>query len=282
VEGQSFTATVATFTGSASKATIDWGDGTTSAGTISGPDSNGVFTVTGTHTYKEESKDVHGGNPFIITVTISNSTTAVVKDQAIIAEAPLVATGGFTINATQGQSFTATVATFIDTGGPENLNDPGDYNAAINWGDNTTSSGTISLSGNVFTVTGSRTYSATGSFTITVTINHETVSATVTDIAVVGPHPLVANGGVTIQGIEGQSFTATVATFTGSATKATIDWGDGTTSAGTISGPNGNGVFTVTGTHTYREESKEPHGGNPFIITVTISNSTTAVVKSQA
>src|SRR5262249_49481792 len=34
-----------------------------------------------------------------------------------------------------------------------------------------------------------------------------------------------------------------------------INWGDGTpSSTGTISGPNGSGVFTVTGNHTYVEE----------------------------
>ncbi len=33
------------------KATIAWGDGTTTTGSITGPDSLGVYTVTGTHTY---------------------------------------------------------------------------------------------------------------------------------------------------------------------------------------------------------------------------------------
>src|SRR5262249_10847034 len=88
--------------------------------------------------------------------------------------------------------------------------------------------------------------------------------------------PLSGTGGVTINAVEGQVFTATVATFTGSADQASIDWGDGTTSAGTISGPNGNGVSTVTGTHTYAEESKTVHGGNPFTITVTIKNNETS------
>ncbi len=50
---------------------------------------------------------------------------------------------------------------------------------------------------------------------------------------------------------------STVATFTdpnGAHTgeyAATINWGDGTQSTGTISGPNGSGVYTVTGSHTY-------------------------------
>ena len=135
VEGQSFTNTVATFTGLASSATINWGDGSTSLGTISGPDNNGVFTVTGTHAYAEESNDFHGGLPYTITVTLNNSTSVSVTDTALVAEAPIIGTGGFTINAVENQSFTAAVATFIDTGGPENPNDPGDYSATINWGD---------------------------------------------------------------------------------------------------------------------------------------------------
>ena len=40
---------------------------------------------------------------------------------------------------------------------------------------------------------------------------------------------------------------------TASEYSATIDWGDGTSSAGTLSGPTG-GPFTVTGSHTYIEE----------------------------
>ncbi|HEX6489428.1 MAG TPA: S53 family peptidase [Candidatus Dormibacteraeota bacterium] len=58
---------------------------------------------------------------------------------------------------------------------------------------------------------------------------------------------------------EGQSFTGGVATFTDKRTAdqasefaATIDWGDGTTSAGTVTG--GNGSFTVSGAHSWSDE----------------------------
>jgi hypothetical protein len=44
---------------------------------------------------------------------------------------------------------------------------------------------------------------------------------------------------------------ATTADFT-----ATIDWGDGSTSAGTVSGPTG-GPFTVSGSHTYASTGPE-------------------------
>src|SRR5215469_12414175 len=101
-----------------------------------------------------------------------------------ITEAPISATGGLNITGTAGQGFTTTVATFIDIGGPQDPNDPGDYNASINWGDNTSSSGTISLSGTVFTVTGSHSYAGAGTFIIVVTITHETPPpVTVTDTA---------------------------------------------------------------------------------------------------
>jgi hypothetical protein len=55
---------------------------------------------------------------------------------------------------------------------------------------------------------------------------------------------------------------ATTADFT-----ATINWGDGTTSSGTVSGPTG-GPFTVSGTHTY------PSSGtfNTYTISTSISD----------
>ncbi len=39
-----------------------------------------------------------------------------------------------------------------------------------------------------------------------------------------------------------------------SAFTATIDWGDGTTTAGTVTGSNGN--YTVSGSHTYADEAQ--------------------------
>jgi hypothetical protein len=65
---------------------------------------------------------------------------------------------------------------------------------------------------------------------------------------------------------------------TAAAYTATISWGDGSTSPGTITA-NGSGGFTVTGSHTYAD----PHG---YTVTVTISNvlgyATTATVTSTA
>jgi uncharacterized repeat protein (TIGR01451 family) len=99
-------------------------------------------------------------------------------------------------------------------------------------------------------------------------------SATVTD-------PAVVVTPVNLTGTEGQSTgTVTVATFTDpggpestSDYGALINWGDGTTTAGTIVGPNGSGVFSVQGSHTYAEESgPETPGSQPYQITVSVTH----------
>ena len=65
-------------------------------------------------------------------------------------------------------------------------------------------------------------------------------------------------GGLTLDEKAGKSFTAPVGTFDYSgfrALVATIDWGDGKTSTGTlIEGKDGH--YTVTGTHTYKNKGE--------------------------
>jgi hypothetical protein len=67
----------------------------------------------------------------------------------------------------------------------------------------------------------------------------------------------IHGSGDSIQGTVGQQYSGTVATFVdGTPTavqtdfSATIDWGDGTTGAGAVSGPMG-GPFAVTGSHAF-------------------------------
>jgi hypothetical protein len=275
VEGQLLhNVTLGTFTGPSTStgitATINWGDGTApSAGFITGPDNNGVFTVSGTHTYAEEGTPPHGG-PFVITVTITSGTaTATFSVNTNIVEAPLSAQGGGTITVAAGQSFTATVATFTNIGGPEQLED---YAAIITWGDNTASSGTISLgSNNVFSVTGSHTYATAGTFTITTTIIHEELPpVTVTSTAIVfslAP-PLVPPGNQTA--VEGQATTFILGTFSqppaGLPLTITVNWGDNTSSVFPFTGG------TLAAVHTYAEESTFHAPGGVWTVTVTATN----------
>src|SRR5439155_4262912 len=126
-----------------------------------------------------------------VTVTSNSNQVGTTTFQVTVADPAVVATvSGF--SATQNTALNnQIVATFTDPGGAEpNASDPNDgipshYLATINWGDGTTTNGTISQSGGTFTVTGSHTYTQVGSFTLTVAIIHEnapttTVSGTVT------------------------------------------------------------------------------------------------------
>src|SRR5205823_1488437 len=123
-------------------------------------------------------------------------------------------------------------------------------------------------------------------FPLKITIMSATNSVTVITTAHIVEEDMVLNaqGGFVLNGKELQPVTGTVATFTGesgqpaSAFKATIDWGDGTTSAGVITGPDQNGVFTVTGTHTYAEDGEvEQDLVDVFPLKITIMSATNSV-----
>lgn len=274
-------------------ATIDWGDGTTTAGAITADASSPtVFFVTGSHTYAEE-------GPFTVTTTIldqggsfvstTGGTTVTITftpeppvnttSPATVTDAPL-ASKGATVTKVEGVSLTGVVATFTDSGGGEPV---GNYTPTIDWGDGTTTSGTIgavgSPSGVTFTVTGTHTYALSGSYPLTVTIADEGGAQTIAQgLAVITPAPLVATG-TAVATTEGQAFTGQVATFTdvpaGSLSdyKAVIYWGDGRpATAGAITQPGGPGSpFSVAGSHVYRDANVNGGTGS-FAITIFVSD----------
>ncbi|MEH2564263.1 beta strand repeat-containing protein [Bradyrhizobium sp. AZCC 2289] len=248
--------TVATFTDTDTAAlasdflaTIDWGDGTISAGTITG--SNGSFAVIGGgHAYANAGQDT-------ITVTVTDPApgTAIVNATGT---ATIGLIGQEVLNSATERVALApgtVVASFLDG----NLADlPGGFTAIINWGDGTTSAGSIVGSNGAFSIEGGHSYADEGSFTVTATTRiSDNASVTSSGPVAVAEHDVLAGQGTTLTAVSGQPLAnATVATFTDTDTAAlasdflaTIDWGDGTTSAGTIAGSNG--LFAVSGTHTY-------------------------------
>src|SRR5439155_12208266 len=149
-----------------------------------------------------------------------------------------------------------------------------DYSASIDWGDGSPSSpGTISGSGGTFTVSGAHSYAEEGTSTLTVTItgvNNASNAATATSTANVSDAALAAS--CATPPTSAQSLNGAMATFTDAASpggtlsdfSATIQWGDGSSSAGTVSGPDGrpytgrrNHAYASTGHVTVRTPSPD-------------------------
>jgi hypothetical protein len=172
---------------------------------------------------------------------------------------------------------TVTVASFTDG---YSTADPTEFTATIAWGDGDTTTGMVSQlggSGNPYQVTGSHTYATKGTYPTTITVTDSALplinTAMATGSASVTVPPISA-AGVTIGNQKsGKAFTVGVATFTdanpgalvGDFT-ASIQWGDGGTSSGTITQPGLPGtVFDVAGTHTYAASGS-------FTVAVTVSD----------
>jgi uncharacterized repeat protein (TIGR01451 family) len=266
-------------------AVIDWGDGTTSTVTSFGAGAGIVYSGAGgvfdmvapAHTYAEESTDNAGGpgnsgGVYNVTVSVTHNAlaaTAPVTTDTVTVNDPSVRldTTPLAFNATENEpSGVQPVATFTDPGGPESLSE---YSATIDWGDGTpTSTGTITLAGGVFTVSGAHTYAEESDpYPITVTVNHGTAApaSAVTAGATVSDPPVLAQaaaGPFTVA--QGQaSAVQTLATFIDPAGpeargdySVDVNWADGrgfvlADPNVTISGPDSQGVFTVSGSHTY-------------------------------
>jgi PKD repeat protein len=271
---------VATFTDpggaeplSAYSATIDWGDSSASGGMITF--AGGVFSVTGDHAYVEEGS-------YVVSVTVQHDGADVTTTStAVVSDLAVTLTGGYTVTAVEGADAGGqVVATFTDPGGAEALSH---YSASIDWGDGSASGGAIAFSSGVFTVTGDHAYAEEGSHTVTVTVHHDTApDAVTTSTAGVSDPAVAASGGFTVTAVEGTDPGGqVVATFTdpGGAEAvgtygATVDWGDGFASAGTVTFASG--VFTVTGDHTYADSGSftvhvtiQDEGGSSVVVTST-------------
>ncbi len=136
-------------------ATINWGDGTSSqsqAGTFVGTHTYAVAkTYDGTVTYTNDcGTGTHTNVPFDVKV-----------------QHGVVATGS-AITATAGSPFGGKVASFTDATSGRG---PADFAATINWGDGSSSAGTISGSTGSFAVNGSHTYSTPGTYQTTIAVS---------------------------------------------------------------------------------------------------------------
>jgi hypothetical protein len=286
VEGANFQGAVATFTDSDPRlnpasnysATINWGDGLTTAGTVTFDSVNRFYTVSGLHAF--------GAGTFTVSTTITDQggTTAGTTSTATVTDAALSATAvplnttpadpdGKITPPSEGQTFSGVVATFTDA--DPRPNPVGNYSATIAWGDHTTTLGTITSttteSGIVYSVSGSHAYSF-GDFTVAVavhdiggSISTVTQPVSVSDAKITAsPVSILMQEGVLFSGVVGQFSDADPRVEPSSNFTATVDWGDGTKTAGAVV-PNPSGGYNVIASHSYPEEGKQS-------VTVTVND----------
>ena len=303
VEGNPFVWVVANFTDDNPysqladyTATINWGDGSPpSTGTVQPGNGLGAYVVVvdsadhNTHTYADETGSPNHLGPYNISVTIAENDggASVSADGfASVADAPLIQAVGLSPPGTLDANVAIpgfTVATFVDTN-PGAL--PSDFvsegqpgMALIDWGDGSTSLGTVVGSGGNFSVqTTGHTYLKGGPFQIKtsiVDIGGKTASAT-TNVLVNAIHASIVN----VSAVEGNVFSGVIANFTddnitavASDFSAAVNWG-GAGGGSTVSIVPGStaGAFIVLGSFTYADETGSAVHPQPYNISVTIDD----------
>jgi hypothetical protein len=121
-----------------------------------------VYTVQGSHTFAE---DAHA--PIQVMLSHESAPGATVESSAEVSDGAIVATG-VAVNGFEFSSPTnVPVATFTHADGMEPA---ANFSATIDWGDGSSSAGTVSLAGGVYTVSGSHMYTDERNYGVTVQI----------------------------------------------------------------------------------------------------------------
>ena len=211
-EGDSFagqtlaTVAFADAAGACASATIEWGDGTTSAGQlVLQPGAGNTYNVLGSHAYAEQ-----GVYQFRVTVTldagdaVTGVATALVDDKPLTATAATLETSALGLIAANGYNDygwwydgwgspwttagageaaavagyavglnDSVIATFSDANPADTA---GDYSALIEWGDGASSAGTVRGAGGSYYVVGSHGYTYAGTYSARVTVLDEGVA----------------------------------------------------------------------------------------------------------
>jgi hypothetical protein len=186
-----YTATVTSGATPVTAGTVTFLDGNTPisaalALTVNGQASFSIATLNaGSHTITASYSGTPGGlgDPGLSPSTASTSL--------LIAPLPLSASA-VNFAATAGAPFSGTVASFSNA---DPFGSAASYTATIDWGDGSTSPGTISGTGTL-TVSGSHTYATAGSYAATVQISHNLGDTTT---ATVYPSATVTNLGQAVQ-----------------------------------------------------------------------------------
>jgi hypothetical protein len=258
-------------------ATVSWGDGHSDTLTAANggivQNANGSFSVLDGHTYAEEG----AGLTFSVQVVDSAGGSAATSATISVADAGLKITQLTAPSAIEGVSAgIITVATFTDASIRPDIHD---FTATVTWGDGHSDTLTAANGGIVqnangsFSVLDGHTYAEEGAgLTFSVAVRDAGGSSASSTATISVADAALKGTGKTLTTTAGTPFNGVVASFTdrdpnGTVTdyKATINWGDGTSSAGTTSA-NSQGGFDVSGNHTYTV-------AKPYNVTVTITDS---------
>jgi hypothetical protein len=169
-------------------ATIAWGDGTQSVGTVAPTATSGSFVVDGAHTYSS------AGN-FVTSVIVNDTDgdSIALAGSASVTQTPspslsLVQAGR--IPARAGTAFDGLIAVFEDQ---DPLPTASQYQASISWGDGSSSSGAVvpASSPGEFGITGAHTYAAPGTYAVRISLTGPSgTSLAITSSATVAAAPL--------------------------------------------------------------------------------------------
>jgi len=144
--------------GDSHTATIDWGDGTVEAGTVS--ESDGSGTVSGSHTYVDD-----GTYTVEVCVTDDDGGTGCDTFQVVVLNVPPSVEAGPDQTVDEGGTLSLAPATFMDP----DVEDT--HTATIDWGDDSpVEAGTVSESDGSGTASGSHVYGDNGTYNVTVTV----------------------------------------------------------------------------------------------------------------
>jgi sugar lactone lactonase YvrE len=260
--GQAFSGPVAVFASSDVgnfNYTISFGNGTTQTGTLAS-NSSGIYTIDGSTTYAAP-----GTYATNVTIVSDAGDTASVNGQATVTSgaAPL-ASQGVNLTAQRGQAIAPNVSGVANVVVAQFSGPAGTYSATINWGDSTSTVGQIVSAGSnqyyVEIPTGSsKSYATEGTYNISVVITNGTASTTATSTATISAVPVVASQNLVLQPLLGGIVLNAVANFTADTSstaswfRATINWGDGTTSVGLVVRTSA-GHYTIIGLHIYAKK----------------------------
>ncbi len=170
-------------------ATIDWGDGTSSAGSVADDPASG-FDVFGSHTYAQ-------GGDYRPVVTVGTSVASggasisAVTSEVDVDFLPL-SVADDPISTTAGLAFSGAIASF-SSGDAELV--AADFAARIDWGDGSAAGAgqVVADADGSFSVTGAHIYNTAGTYTVAVAIGRASADAPTTavklDASVASPPP---------------------------------------------------------------------------------------------